>query len=80
MTGRRFRTSQIKPACGARSACQRLSEADVCDRVAVGAQEWRDRLWFAFERESRAGVCAFVWMADTCVSYDLNRLARSKSG
>jgi hypothetical protein len=66
--GYRFRTSKIKPACDGRSACQRPWEADVCDRVGAGAQEWLGRPWFAYVRENRAGVYAFVLMADKCVS------------
>jgi len=43
-------------------------EAGVCDRVDAGAQEWRGRPLFAYVRENRAGVYAFVSMADKCVS------------
>jgi hypothetical protein len=35
----RSRTLKIKPVCGERIACQRPSEAVVCDRVAAGVQE-----------------------------------------
>ena len=59
---------KIKLACGVRSVCQRLSAADVSDRVAAGAQEWRGRPLFAYVRENRAGVYAFASMADKCVS------------
>jgi len=43
-------------------------EADAYDRVGAGAQEWLGHPWFASVRETRAGVYAFVSMADKCVS------------
>ena len=46
-------------------------EAGVCDRADAGAQEWRGHPSFAYVRENRAAVYAFVSMADKCVS--LNR-------
>ena len=66
--GHRFRTSKIKPACDGRSACQRPLEAAVCDRVGADVPEWLGRPLSAYVRENRAGVYAFVSMADRCVS------------
>ena len=51
-----------------RSDAQCPSGEGAYGRAGDAAQVWRDRPLFAYERGSRAGVCASVWRADRCVS------------
>lgn len=59
---------KITLAYGARTLCQRLSEAGVYGPSGDGAPAWSGRPWYACGHGTRAGAFAFALMAGKCVS------------